>query len=178
VSGSEHLLTLPGGVVLTMYGFPGVQPEPWTSPTASIGRRSGKLMAQVHKNPKVRSYQEELKEEFSRRYPKQKPLRGDLEVHFWFWRNVPTTGSYADATNLQKSTEDALQDLLYFNDKQVQQATSTVAQQGPGVPPMIAVGVRGFVRERVPSQDLINMFPPEVQVGASPDLTFSPEDLF
>jgi hypothetical protein len=70
-------------------------------------------------------------------------------LELYFWRQVNTydddgrrrVGGYADATNLQKATEDALEGRLYANDRQVVQVRSTVVGQGAAVEPRILIGL-------------------------------------
>jgi hypothetical protein len=81
----------------------------------------------------------------------QEMYDGLLEVKFWFWRRrdeykTPQARTHrkheADATNLQKATEDALQGILYKNDKDNRHVESFVVEQGPNVEPMIAIAIR------------------------------------
>ena len=63
------------------------------------------------------------------------------------------TGNYADSTNLQKSTEDALQGLLYGNDRETRYVSSEIVDQGPDVHPCIVVHLEPWAG---PSQDTLS----------------------
>jgi Holliday junction resolvase RusA-like endonuclease len=118
---------------------PQINPEPWTAPEVSIGRRGGKLAPQVFKREQLRQYQEALHDYIEDTYP-MKPLVSDLILEFWFWRELDTPNSKrADATNLQKSTEDALHGLLFENDRQVQDVHSVIVAQDVGIEPTIII---------------------------------------
>lgn len=127
----------------------GINPEPWTAPSVGIGRARGKVYPQVYKNEQLRAYQEALKESVKQAYPdvKPSPKGRRINLFFYFWRDMPTYEgdsklvykNQADATNLQKATEDALQGILYANDRDVVHIESTIVEQGPGVESRIVV---------------------------------------
>lgn len=126
-----------------------VNPEPWTSPSASLGRKGGKPIPQLHKNPRLRSYQEEVKEALAE-LALPAPFEEDVELEFYFWRYLERyeingksrRRNVADATNLQKALEDALQGLLFENDRQVKRITSHIVEQGPDTEFGVLVRVR------------------------------------
>jgi Holliday junction resolvase RusA-like endonuclease len=123
---------------------PDVNPMPWTSPEATIGRRGGKLVPQVHQSQRVKGYQEELREYLERSYDCD-PLDYDITLRLWFWRQLGGTNRRADATNLQKSTEDALHGLLFLNDSQVRRVTSVIVQQTSKTNPGLVIEWEMFV---------------------------------
>lgn len=121
-----------------------INPEPWEAPEGAIGRKGGKPFVMMFKPEGVKAYQEAIREELEAREltPTDQPCRLDL----WFWRNTGSwsdggsrkgRGNIADATNLQKATEDALQGILFINDRQVTQIISDIVDQGPDVEPQI-----------------------------------------
>jgi Holliday junction resolvase RusA-like endonuclease len=133
---------------VSWYLFENLNPEPWRSPEASIGRKGGKYVPRLYKPETVRAYQEALGEEFDRLYPGTEPVSHPVSLELYFWRQVDTHdgeqrrhGNYADATNLQKSTEDVLQGRLFVNDRQVVQVRSTICGQGAAVHSRILIGV-------------------------------------
>ena len=76
----------------------------------------------------------------------------ELALQFYFWRELDTPQSKkADATNLQKSTEDALHELLFVNDRQVQDVRSIICEQDVGVEPTIVIRWGPFVGIADPS---------------------------
>lgn len=115
--------------------FEGINPEPWTAPF--IPKRGG-----VIKDRKLQAYQNAIKEAFD------DWDRGiydvPLDIQFYFWRNKSGRAKDADATNLQKSLEDALQGHLFVNDRNNQRISSEIMAQGPDVEPLILVFVAEF----------------------------------
>lgn len=135
------------------YLIDGINPEPWTASEGSIGRKNGKLYVQYHKQEGLRMYQAALQEAFERDYPHVRPIGGNnvrIELQFYFWRQLVNYESdsgksvqrhQADVTNLQKATEDALQGILYVNDRDVQRVTSMIMEQMPRTQPAILICV-------------------------------------
>lgn len=118
--------------------IPDINPEPWTAPEVSIGRRGGKLAPTVYKREHVRSFQEAVIEFLE--HQELQPTELELKLQFWFWRQLDTPRSkLADATNLQKSTEDALHGHVFVNDRQVQEVHTVIVQQDIDVRPGILV---------------------------------------
>lgn len=119
--------------------IPEINPEPWTAPEVSIGRRGGKLAPQVFKREQLRQYQEAVHDYILDHYAPT-PVETELVLQFWFWRALDTPRSkQSDATNLQKATEDALHGLLFLNDAQVQDVRSIIVQQAVDVDPTIVI---------------------------------------
>jgi Holliday junction resolvase RusA-like endonuclease len=118
----------------------GINPEPWTSPEVSIGRRGGKMVPIVYKRERVRAFQEALHDYIRDECEKPELLSGELELSLYFWRQLEAPNSKrVDATNLQKSTEDALHGLLFDNDSQVRRVHSTIVEQSVGIHPLIVI---------------------------------------
>lgn len=144
------------------YLIEGINPEPWEAPQGSIGRAkgSGKQYVQMHKTSTQRTYQEAVSDYMKKQNPEM--TLDNVALEFFFWRDLPETlvisekkdrktrGHIADATNLQKSTEDALQGILFKNDNQVVQVRSVIMEQGRDVYPRI----------------LIHLFEPKVELDA------------
>lgn len=122
----------------------GVNPEPWRASEGNIGRKAGKMFVQMHKPGTVRDYQEAFKEEFAARYPDFKPYSHHMAIDLWYWRQMT---NIADATNLQKSTEDALQGLLYHNDQQVKYISSYIMEQFADTEPAILIRIKPIPAE-------------------------------
>ena len=128
-----------GAQVSGIWVITGINPEPWTAPEVSIGRRGGKLAPQVFKREALRSFQEALHDYIKDNYDPE-PFSGDLAVRYHFWRALETSRSkVADATNLQKAAEDALHGLLFLNDRQVKDVRSGVVMQMPDIEPAIVI---------------------------------------
>jgi Holliday junction resolvase RusA-like endonuclease len=125
----------------------GINPEPWQASEAATGRaKGGKTFVRFHKPQGLTDYQEALKSEFRRRYPDIEPATGTAEVYFYFWRevNADSKAKVADATNLMKAAEDALQGILYVNDKQNKNVHSFIVEQLADTEPMLLIGIRPF----------------------------------
>jgi Holliday junction resolvase RusA-like endonuclease len=128
----------------------GVNPEPWVASLASGGRKAGKNYIQFYKPEQLRVYQDSLKDAFIRQNPHAVCNPGEIVLVFFFWRqrneheffddSKKSKSNIADATNLQKSTEDALQKLLYINDRQVIDVRSKIIEQHEDTVPKILIG--------------------------------------
>lgn len=117
----------------------GINPEQWQVGPLSVGRRNGKLFPIAGRDQQLAAYQEAIREEMGDGF---EPLTGKQRIRFYFWR---TTEGYstasgrshrrhqADATNLQKALEDALQGILYENDRDTWDIRSVIVDQGPDV---------------------------------------------
>lgn len=128
-----------------------IQPEPWEAPQGSVGRtQGGKLFARLTTKQKQRMYQEALAEEFKNQYPDVEPTTDNVSLSFFFYRDLPLAETakrkirshVADATNLQKAAEDALQGLLYANDRQVKHVESAIVRQEADLRPSLLVIMR------------------------------------
>lgn len=125
-----------------------VNPEPWAIGDVSVGRKSGKLFPIVGRNAQLYNYQEAVKELLGDT-PMLPPGKYKLEFYFWRQQAAYTSDKNrrvrkheADATNLQKGLEDALQGILIANDRDVIDIHSTLVEQGPDVKPMVILGVQ------------------------------------
>lgn len=115
-----------------------INPIQWAIGPVTTMRRGGKSIPIVGRNVELHNYKEAVRSELHRVYGKQPVLECDIELRFWFWRDLPEYKTHqartarkhqADATNMQKSTEDALQGVLFKNDKQVRRVSSEIIQQ-------------------------------------------------
>jgi Holliday junction resolvase RusA-like endonuclease len=121
-----------------------VNPEPWAIGSLGLGRRNGKVYPYVGQNAQLAAYQSAVREAVVD--PVQ--IEGNVELTFYFWRNLASYETqsghehrkhHADATNMQKATEDALQGILFDNDKWVVDVHSVVMDQGPEVKGKIVI---------------------------------------
>jgi Holliday junction resolvase RusA-like endonuclease len=127
----------------------GINPEPWTASEGSIGRKGGKLFVMYHKQMQLRVYQEAIQETFKEKYPAVEPSPAGqrIALEFYFWRELPvyegTRGNVrkheADVTNLQKALEDALQGILFHNDRDVKVIKSYIVEQEFDTSPKILI---------------------------------------
>ena len=121
-----------------------VNPEPWAVGSLGLGRKQGKIYPYIGQNAQLAAYQAAIREELG----PQELIEGNVELNLYFWRNLATYETqsgrdhrkhHADATNMQKATEDALQGVLFDNDKYVVDVHSVVVDQGPDVKGKIVI---------------------------------------
>lgn len=125
-----------------------INPEPWAVGPIGYARRNGKMSAYMGRNAQLDTYKETVKEAILDLSPKM--IDGKISLRFFFWRvqaeyqtsQARTHRKHeADVTNLQKATEDALQGILYKNDKDVVDIHSTMVDQSPTAPGRVVVGI-------------------------------------
>lgn len=142
-----------------------VNPEPWRVGPASVGRINGKLVPQIGRDQQLASYQEAIREALGTALPPM--IEGKVKLKLFFWRNraeyeTPQARRHrkheADVTNLAKATEDALQGLLFDNDRDTNTMLAVMVEQGPDVRGRVVVGV-----EPAPMiPDAVNLIPDHV----------------
>lgn len=136
----------------------------------------------VGRNTTVQEFQEAIRESLAVHVAKFDPKdKREFILHFYIWRDreeyqTPQARAHrsheADATNMQKAIEDALQGLVFHNDKQVVKITTHVVAQGPGVRAGMVVGIQALEageRVRVPASilDLYEQMQTEVAQQAA-----------
>ena len=137
-----------------------INPEPWAVGPVGTSRREGKMTAYVGRNQQLDAYKEAVKECLGDLLSEHDALyTGQFTLKFYFWRNIAeytspqqrTTRKHeADGTNLMKATEDALQGLLFANDKDVRRSTWEIVDQGPDVIPGVVIGIEPYVEVDLP----------------------------
>jgi Holliday junction resolvase RusA-like endonuclease len=123
-----------------------INPEQWAIGDISVGRKNGGLFPIVGRNAQLYNYQQGVKELLD---GIQMLPEGKYRLEFFFWRQQITyqgtrkkvKKNQVDATNLQKALEDALQGVLFGNDRDVVDIHSVIVEQGPNVKPMVVLGV-------------------------------------
>lgn len=172
------------------YVVQGINPVPWTSPTVTIGRKKGKPYPQVYASAELKNYKQAVSEEVQDRYPDAPLIEDEIALRFFFWRKIDidsgrsrkVQSNYADATNLQKSTEDALQGILFKNDRQVVHAESWIMAQTDATEPLIVVGIEWHPkRPQVDVESGLDLFGEEYQKVVKSDVRAhieDPEELF
>lgn len=126
----------------------------------SPGRRNGKLYVQVGRDEQLASYQESVREVMTNWFVDHPewdeffPMTCEVVITFYFWRTLSeyTTSSdqkhsrhYADATNMAKATEDALQGILYENDRQVRDMRGVIMEQATDTKGCIVIEIEPFI---------------------------------
>ncbi len=127
-----------------------VNPEPWVVPFFAVARprHSKKPIAIATPNQQLVAFQSAVKEAID----EMELLTGELKVTFYFWRqlavyvgiNKKVTKNTVDATNMQKSTEDALQGVVFANDREVKDIRSVIVDQGVDAVGRIVIKVEPF----------------------------------
>lgn len=123
------------------YIIDGINPEPWEAPTGEARRKKAPakgFYVQMVSTEKQRSYQDAVRDAMKDTYGEPDMATVDIAVSFFFWRQK---SNIADATNLQKSTEDALQGILFKNDRQVKKVSSEIVEQEDDTEPLILIHV-------------------------------------
>lgn len=152
--------------MIEVFHITGINPEPWVAPEGAIGRKGGKVFVQFHKSAGLTGYQEAIREEVvlqNGHLSEWLAARDEkLQVTFWLWRTLDAsevddrrrTRNVADATNMQKALEDALQGILYKNDRKNVDVRTIVVEQTSDTMPHITIEVRS-------GHDITTPEPPE-----------------
>lgn len=124
-----------------------VNPEPWAIGDVSVGRNAGKVYPIIGRNNQLHTFKQAVAEEIGNQAIM---ISGPVTLHFYFWRNRAgyktdrqrkARAHEADLTNLQKACEDALQGVLFDNDRDVVEVHSYLVEQGPDVMSRIVIGI-------------------------------------
>lgn len=125
-----------------------LNPEPWEVGKISSGRKNNKTWSRIAPVPNLVAYQNAVREVLEG----QEFLPWDkIELTFFFWRQQARyldqgdkirQRNIADATNMQKALEDALQGVLFKNDRSVKDIHSLIVEEGPEVEPKIVIRAR------------------------------------
>lgn len=128
-----------------------LNPEPWAVGTLGLAYKGRKPYPTMAPNHQLVAFQEAVKEHLEGA-DRMLPYT-EVEVEFYFWRRLDqykgpsgrtVTKSAADSTNLQKGLEDALQGVLFTNDRKVRSIRSTIMEQSRTTEPMILVCATQF----------------------------------
>ena len=117
-----------------------IHPVQWRVPPFSIGRRGGKAFPIAGKDQQLAAYQEAIRDELIEQGAQM--MEPPYRVEMWFWRSTAGRGTrYADATNLLKSAEDALQGAVIDNDRNNLTVVSHIIEQSKDADDRIAIEV-------------------------------------
>lgn len=166
---------------MTWFLLDGINPEPWEAPEGAVVRPKGKKpFVQFHKTARSRAYQTAIQDEFKRQYPDVEPFDFECSVTFFFWRTLDAPRARkVDATNLQKSTEDALQGLLYVNDVLVTHVESFIMAQEPDADSKIIIWINPVSSPPIHIDSIVDQL--LIAQKSKPDQnlrTLSPEEVF
>lgn len=121
------------------------------------------------RNQQLDAYKQAVRDELQHSYAIPGPLPAGYELDMYFWRNradyTTTQARQArknevDSTNMQKSTEDALQGLLIGNDRDVIRIRSTIMGQGPHILGAVVIHVRWGIDQE--EENYASIFPEKV----------------
>lgn len=142
-----------------------LNPVPWTpGEVAYAGKEGGGRRTFMRPSKDLKTYQRAIADEMSKWVTIELPT--DVDVLFVYVRSLDeiirggarnARVHQADATNMQKATEDALQGILFGNDNQNRVVKSVVYEQAPDLEPYVAIGIKMVSDDDVRSQipDLI-----------------------
>lgn len=133
-----------------------INPEPWKVGPLSVIRKSGKYIPIVGRDQQLHAFKAAIAEQVNEKIAgRALPLFNDkVKLTLFLWRDraeysTPQARTHrkheADATNMLKATEDALQGILYGNDKDNRDVRSVVVEQDPDVKPRIVIHVESWV---------------------------------
>lgn len=129
-----------------------VNPYPWKVPPFSVGRKSGKHFVVAGRDQGLHTYKEAIREQLEDQG--YRPITGAVAAFFWYYRSIEvyrtpqgrrSRNHEADTTNLQKATEDALQDYVLKNDRDVSFVQSWRVEQGTDVTPYVVAYIAPFL---------------------------------
>jgi Holliday junction resolvase RusA-like endonuclease len=141
-----------------------INPEPWTVGPAGVSKTGGKLRAYIGPDQQLKNYQNAVRTYIETAHPTRTIIDIECELRLFFWRRLDryvTTRDrasmrhLADATNLQKALEDALQGTIVTNDRLVRRVVSEIVEQSIDAEPGIAIGISYPYKEIWKSQEPI-----------------------
>lgn len=162
-----------------IYRITGINPEPWGIGPLGTRVSGGKHVPYVGENSALADYQRAVRDFLCSEYMTVMH-DGPSELEFYFWRKLETYQTpggkkarrhMADATNLQKGLEDALQGLLFANDRTVFSIKSVIVEQHYDAHPGIIIVHRPSLPEWIEPAVLgQNWVAARAQIEDIPDL--------
>lgn len=141
-----------------------LNPEPWGVGPLGVARRGGRIRPFMGRNDQLDDYKKSVKDAVGEGH---ELIHGKVKLTCLFWRHqteyeTPSERRHrkheADATNMLKATEDALQGVLYVNDKDNNEVHAYIIEQGPDVKPRVVICVEPG--DAIP--DIVNRLPAHV----------------
>lgn len=136
-----------------------LNPEPWRIGPMGWKVVNGRRIQLPAPDPDLQTYQKAVREQLEQLLPVGTvPYDGLVEFEFFFWRQLDSYETdtkksqrhIADATNLQKALEDALQGVLITNDRNVRRVCSHLVEQAADTVPAVAIRFASFTPDVVP----------------------------
>lgn len=134
-----------------VYQITGVNPQPWVAPNFSAGGKG--MRGRAYADEQMKVYKLAVKDELQLQnaHLHLESASRLLTVRFYLWRQLEVSdenarhhGHEADATNCQKSLEDALQGLAYGNDRRNRDVRTVIVEQTRDTIPHILIVIDGF----------------------------------
>lgn len=135
-----------------------LNPEPWRVGPVGIHRKGGRVGGHVGRDQQLDAYKNAVAEQVMLKlgWKEGDPLVFDSKVKLtiYFWRvrssySTPQARTHrkheADGTNLFKATEDALQGILYKNDKDNSRGNWEIVEQGENTVPRIIIHAEPYI---------------------------------
>lgn len=130
-----------------------LNPVPWrVGPVyASRSKTSHKIGGGVGRDQEVHAYQEAIRAEMAKQSPEM--IEGKFRLVIFFWRemleyatpkSLKARSHEADGTNMYKATEDALQGILYGNDKDNIAGRFYIVKQNADTNGKVLIGIEPF----------------------------------
>jgi Holliday junction resolvase RusA-like endonuclease len=120
----------------------------------------------IFKDESLKSYQLAVREsvEKSLEDSRFELIDPPYKLTFWLWRKLEQADvngrkhrdHQSDATNMQKALEDALQNLLIGNDRDVDDIRTVVMDQGPDTIPGIVIQLEDSLRKHTPPSEILD----------------------
>lgn len=127
-----------------------LNPVPWTAGEVSwASGGNGSRRPYMRPSKDLKNFQQAIKDEMEDWVTIS--FATEVDVLFVFSRSLDeivrggarkSRVHQADATNMQKATEDALQGILFGNDNQNRVVSSIIYEQEPDIEPWVAIGVK------------------------------------
>lgn len=148
-----------------------LNPVPWrVGPVyASRSKTTHKLGGGVGRDQEVHAYQEAIRAEIAKQSPEM--IEGKFKLVIFFWREMTdyrtpqsrrARSHEADSTNMYKATEDALQGILFKNDKDNVAGRAYIVEQKENIYGKVLIGIESVTKDSV-MQELQDFVPLNVQ---------------
>lgn len=134
-----------------------LNPEPWKIGPVSVIRKAGKVIPVVGRDAQLDAFKnavaEQVRNELGIGDEESFYFEGPTKLTIYLWRQraayeTPQSRTHrkheADATNMLKATEDALQGIFYKNDKDNHEVRAVIFAQGENVTPAIIIHIEEF----------------------------------
>lgn len=169
-----------------VYHLTGVNPHPWVAPNSSTGRRDGKIYTKHFTSESLKTFQNAVREELPLQNGHVELLPKDmsLKVTFYVCRelDVPEdhkrhAAHWADSTNCQKALEDALQGIIYHNDKLNRDVRFVMVEQSNTTEGHIIIVVEEFDPAAL-AKELLKYPRPHYEQQTTSNVRHVPDQLF